>query len=90
MLRWNQRVAQAYFRRTRLSPTFPASVARMPGANGHVGLDDRFDPAKWSLRIENSAGGRPLIVTLDDIRALPRVDMVTELRCIEGWSDPVR
>jgi DMSO/TMAO reductase YedYZ molybdopterin-dependent catalytic subunit len=90
MLRWNERFAEAYFRRTRLSPTFPDSVARMPRANGHVGLDGQFDPSKWTLRIENSIGGRPLIATLDDIQALPRVDLVTELRCIEGWSDPVR
>ena len=90
MLEWNQRLAEAYFRRARLSPTFPASVARMPRVNGHVGLDDRFDPANWSLRLENSVGEKPLTVTLDDIKLLPQVDLVTELRCIEGWSDPVR
>jgi DMSO/TMAO reductase YedYZ molybdopterin-dependent catalytic subunit len=27
-----------------------------------------------------------LILTLDDIKALPRVEMTTELKCIEGWS----
>ncbi|MCA1567739.1 MAG: molybdopterin-dependent oxidoreductase [Acidobacteria bacterium] len=27
-----------------------------------------------------------LLLTLDDIRALPRVEMTTELKCIEGWS----
>jgi hypothetical protein len=90
MLEWNQSLAQAYFRRTRLSPTFPASAARMPRANGHVGLDARFDPAHWSLRLENSVIGKPLTVTLDAIKSLPQVEMVTELRCIEGWSDPVR
>jgi DMSO/TMAO reductase YedYZ molybdopterin-dependent catalytic subunit len=26
---------------------------------------------------------------MDDIRALPKVEMTTELRCIEGWSDIV-
>jgi DMSO/TMAO reductase YedYZ molybdopterin-dependent catalytic subunit len=25
-------------------------------------------------------------MTLDDIKALPRVEMITELKCIEGWS----
>lgn len=30
--------------------------------------------------------GDILYLTLDDIKALPRVDMVTELKCIEGWS----
>jgi hypothetical protein len=27
-----------------------------------------------------------LLLTMDDIRALPRVEMITELKCIEGWS----
>jgi hypothetical protein len=27
-----------------------------------------------------------LQLTMDDIRALPRVEMITELKCIEGWS----
>jgi hypothetical protein len=27
-----------------------------------------------------------LYLTIDDIRSLPRTEMVTELRCIEGWS----
>jgi DMSO/TMAO reductase YedYZ molybdopterin-dependent catalytic subunit len=89
MLEWNQRLAEDYFRRTRLSPTFSDSVARMPRVNGHIGLDRPIDPAKWLLSVENSVGGAPLQLTLADIKTLPRVDMVTELRCIEGWSDPV-
>jgi DMSO/TMAO reductase YedYZ molybdopterin-dependent catalytic subunit len=31
----------------------------------------------------------PLILDLDDLRSLPRVEMVTELKCVEGWSVPV-
>jgi hypothetical protein len=90
MLKWNEKLAQWYFRPTRLAPTFSTSIARMPRANGHIGLDERFDPAKWSLHVENSTGARPLRLTLEDIKALPRIDTVTELKCIEGWSDPVR
>lgn len=30
-----------------------------------------------------------LLLTLDDIKALPRFEMVTELKCIEGWSEKV-
>lgn len=30
-----------------------------------------------------------LILTLDDIKSLPRVEMTTELKCIEGWSQIV-
>ncbi len=27
-----------------------------------------------------------LLLTLDDIKSLPRIEMTTELKCIEGWS----
>src|SRR5579872_658183 len=30
-----------------------------------------------------------VLVTMDDIRKLPRTEMVTELKCIEGWSTVV-
>jgi hypothetical protein len=41
------------------------------------------------------ANGQPkgpepgLLLTMDAIRALPRVEMVTQLKCIEGWSEIV-
>jgi hypothetical protein len=30
-----------------------------------------------------------LLLTLDHIRALPRIEMITQLKCIEGWSEIV-
>jgi hypothetical protein len=30
-----------------------------------------------------------LLLTLDDIRSLPHIEMVTQLKCIEGWSEIV-
>src|SRR6516165_6207882 len=85
MLEWNKRLASAYFRPRRTAPTFSASAARMPRVNGHLGLGNGFDPAAWSLRLENSSGERPVRLSLAQIQALPQVDTVTELKCIEGW-----
>ena len=31
-----------------------------------------------------------LLLTLDHVRALPHVEMITQLKCIEGWSEIVR
>jgi DMSO/TMAO reductase YedYZ molybdopterin-dependent catalytic subunit len=62
----------------------------MPRVNGQIGLDPLIDPAEWRLRIVGTADHRPdRLVTLTDIKALPRVEMTTELRCIEGWSTVV-
>ncbi|MEO8129616.1 MAG: molybdopterin-dependent oxidoreductase, partial [Bryobacteraceae bacterium] len=50
---------------------------------GVVGIDDDgFDPAAWKLMLNGKTS-----LTIDDIRSLPKVDSVTELKCIEGWSE---
>src|SRR5229473_1343041 len=39
---------------------------------------------------ENTATGVPgLLLTMADVRTLPHVEMVTEFKCIEGWSEIV-
>ena len=90
VLEFNERVARGYFRADRLAPTFPLSQARMPRPNGQIGLDAALDPAEWQLHVESAATQpRQLTLTMDDVKRLPHVEIVTELKCIEGWSDPV-
>jgi hypothetical protein len=87
---YDERLARGLFRPSSLSPQFPRSAARMPRVNGSIGLDANLDPATWRLQVIGSAGEHsPQSFTLDQIRAFPRVEMTTELRCIEGWSDVV-
>ncbi len=88
VLNLNERLAQAYYKNTRLAPTFARETAREPRVNGQLGLDGGFDLSRWSLHVEGSAG-RALQMSLGEIKALPRVEMVTELKCIEGWSEVV-
>jgi DMSO/TMAO reductase YedYZ molybdopterin-dependent catalytic subunit len=90
MLEFNERVARSYYSPSRLAPSFPLDQARMPRANGQIGLETALDLGTWQLQVESAATQpRQLTLTLDDVEALPRVEMVTELKCIEGWSDPV-
>lgn len=84
VLESNESLARAYFSMARLSPTFrPTDLTRVR-INGRIGLKEAIDLDAWRLRIEGAAGAVSL--TLDDIKALPRRQMITELRCIEGWS----
>lgn len=70
----------------RLAPTYDRSAATALRQNGDAGLGE-WDPSAWSLRVEGVAGSDgPKILTLDDVKALPRHEMTTELCCIEGWS----
>jgi thiosulfate reductase cytochrome b subunit len=87
-LEFNERVALSAFRETRRTPTFPRERASAPRVNGLEGMSGGFDPAGWTLRV--NAHGGTVLLTLADIQRLPRVEMITELKCIEGWSTIVR
>ena len=83
----NGRLSAAYFRETRLAREFPKSqgVANVR-TNGSAGLESPIDLAAWRLAVQPYGGGKVQEFTLADIKALPRVEMTTELKCIEGWS----
>ena len=67
--------------------TFDPKQAGPDRVNGDVGLDEDIDLATWKLRVEGLASGNgALTLDLDAIRKLPRVEMTTEFKCIEGWS----
>lgn len=88
MLELNERVAEAYFRPSRMSRTFRPDQIMPARINGGLGLSASNDPTDWRLRIEGAAS--PAELTLDDVRSFPRHDLITELRCIEGWSFVVK
>jgi DMSO/TMAO reductase YedYZ molybdopterin-dependent catalytic subunit len=88
VLELNERLANGYFRDSRLAPSFPAEQAGEPRVNGSIGLARTADLSKWRLHVRNEASSL-FSLTLADIKALPRVKMVTELKCVEGWSQVV-
>jgi len=82
----NADLARDYFSGSRLAPTFPLAQATVPQQNGDDGLSDGFDPSTWKLAVTGLASGNDLSLTLDDLKAFPHQEMVTEFKCIEGWS----
>ena len=54
--------------------------------NGRAGLTSDIDLAAWRMVVQPYGGGAAQQFTLADIKALPRVEMTTQLKCIEGWS----
>jgi DMSO/TMAO reductase YedYZ molybdopterin-dependent catalytic subunit len=89
VLRLDERVASAAFRRGRLAAQFRPDRAVEPRVNGVVGLGDDFNATAWRLTVDRP-GGTPARLKLDEIKLLPRTEIVTELKCIEGWSEVVR
>lgn len=72
--------SHALFSESRLAKTFDTADIGEARANGDIGLGDDIDP-DWKLEID---GASP--VTLDQIKALPKVEQITQFKCIEGWN----
>lgn len=86
----NEQIARTYFSNANLVKTYPLDEAvRNPRFNGLDGLRTPV-PTDWKLQIDRdnrSNGPRdPLFVTMDDIRALPKQELIYDFKCVEGWS----
>lgn len=92
VFRFNESVTSALFSPTRLAPEFPADkVSRPARVNGMLGIESEIDLAEWRLNIGGIPGrAGDLVLTMDDIRHLPRAEHITEFKCIEGWSTIVQ
>ena len=84
VLRANETIAQNILGVQRLAPTFAAARIDKMRTNGAIGLESALDRAQWRLNVEG--GAEKAVVTLDEIKALPPQEMITQLRCIEGWA----
>ena len=84
--KFNERVSQFFFRPTQMAKEFPLESVTPIRTNGMEGLEGEVD-ASWRLAVGGLAGRTDdLILTLDDIKTLPRTELITEFKCIEGWS----
>lgn len=87
VLNANEKIFSSSFDSSKLVKEYPKSAAsKKPRVNGDVGLsEDFFDATEWKL-IVIKATGDTLFVTLDEIKKLPKIDVVHNFKCIEGWS----
>ncbi|CAN5598071.1 molybdopterin-binding protein [soil metagenome] len=85
--RFNEKVSQLYYSPKNLAPEFPKEQITEARINGSFGLPEDFKPETWRLNVGGLMNRTDdLILSLDDIKTLPRIEMTTELKCIEGWS----
>ncbi len=82
---------ELFFRRTfsnnHLVKTYPKSAAaKNVRVNSNIGIDDDdFKPGDWVMTV-NKSGGQPLQVTLQDLKALPKTEIIYDFKCVEGWD----
>jgi hypothetical protein len=87
-LRWNQGVAEDLGSPHGLAPTFSAD--RVPASariNGLVGLGNEVDTANWQLNVQHAGRGAAQMIPLRDVMGLARQELITEFKCVEGWSE---
>jgi len=82
---------ELFFRKTfsnnHLVKTYPKTMAaEKVRVNSNIGIDDNdFKPQDWVLTI-NKSDGKALQVTLKDVMALPKTEIVYDFKCVEGWD----
>lgn len=74
------------FSSSNLSKTYPINaVGPKTRVNGDAGLGDNFDAANWKLQVVRKPGDT-LFLSLNEIKALPKTEIIFDFKCIEGWS----
>ena len=88
VLRFNQGLAESLGAPRQLAPAFPAeSIQGAPRTNGLIGLATEVEGAGWQLSVQHEGRGHGQTIHLRDVQELPRHDLITELKCVEGWSE---
>jgi DMSO/TMAO reductase YedYZ molybdopterin-dependent catalytic subunit len=88
LLRFNQGLVEGLGSPRGLGPTFSAETVRGAARiNGLVGLADGVETAGWQVSVQHEGRAAVQSIPLRDVQALPRLDLVTELKCVEGWSE---
>ncbi len=91
VLEFNSKVFAVDYDNPSLAKEFPKSVAtKKIRSNGEYGLKSN-DTSGWVLKAVRYSERSPqpsdtILVTLDDLKALPKTDVVFNFKCIEGWS----
>jgi DMSO/TMAO reductase YedYZ molybdopterin-dependent catalytic subunit len=85
-LSFNEKVFSAVFDTSHLVKEYPISQAvKKVRVNGMDGLRSSVSEETWRLKVVRKPGDT-LQLTLNDIKQLPKKDIVFDFKCIEGWD----
>lgn len=86
VMRFNESVFRKTLSDRHLAKEYPITEAvAQVRVNGGLGMGNDFDPATWSLQVVRKKGDT-LRITMDQIKQLPKTDIIFNFKCIEGWS----
>jgi len=75
-----------FFSNNHLVKTYPKSMAaKVVRKNTSIGADSRLDAANWRLQVKKLSG-EVLNITIDEIKTLPKTELIFDFKCVEGWD----
>ncbi|WP_316822901.1 molybdopterin-dependent oxidoreductase [Pedobacter gandavensis] len=77
-----------FFSNNHLVKTYPKSrAASQVRINSLIGIEDdtNFDLKNWKLSVKRQ-NQDDLKISLDEIKALPKTEIVFDFKCVEGWD----
>ena len=81
-------VFRRFFSDNHLVKTYPKErAAKHVKVNSDIGVEasKKFDPATWKLQV-NKKGGEVIQIGIDEIKAIPKTEIVFDFKCVEGWD----
>jgi DMSO/TMAO reductase YedYZ molybdopterin-dependent catalytic subunit len=88
-LEFNEGVNRTLRSDAQLVQEYPKEMAaQRVRVNGNYGVASAMEPSTWALTVNTNRAGADavLTITLDQIKALPRTEVIFDFKCIEGWS----
>lgn len=76
-----------FYSNNHLVKTYPKEMAaKNVRVNSHIGIEDtNFKPENWQLALIKGRND-VLKITLNELMALPKTDLVFDFKCVEGWD----
>jgi DMSO/TMAO reductase YedYZ molybdopterin-dependent catalytic subunit len=79
-------IHRLFYSEKHLVKTYPkAMAAKNVRKNSDVGLESNMDLLSWKLAVCKS-NGEQLLVDINDIKALPKTEIIFDFKCVEGWD----
>ena len=74
------------FSENHLVKTYPKSMAaKVVRHNSDIGSEGKLPAENWTLQVQKKSG-EVLKITLDELKALPKTEIVYDFKCVEGWD----
>lgn len=86
VLNTNESIFRAFLSDNHTAKEYPVSEAvPNPRVNGYEGIKSPLDSANWRLNVIRKSGDT-LKIAVEDLKKLPKTEIIFDFKCIEGWS----